>query len=613
MTTEQKSTKLKSEASSPIKSLIANSKYQWSLLFSTIKSICFKQSWQSRSGVLLLSFSSLMLPSLIFPLLPNSMEKEVFAQIAIVAQAQESQKPTVEKTVLKIGVLAKRGTEKALTQWKPLADYLSTNITEYTFQIVPLNFEEIYQAVNDNSIDFIIANSGMYVDFEADYGANRIATLKNLRLGNPYTVFGGVILVKANRKDIETLKNLKGKTFMAVNETSLGGWQMAWGVLKDESIDPKKHFKKLSFGDTHDAVVEAVLKGKVDAGTVRTDTLERMAAEGKIKLEDFKIINQQQDPSGKFPFVHSTPLYPEWPFAVTKDVPIEISEKVAGALLNMLKDSPAAIAAKSEGWTVPLNYRPVHELFIDLNIGPYEELGQITLTQLIQKLWIFIVLALLGLAAVIIYFQKRSLAQQKLNEQTLKEVAEQQRREKEQLEAAIYTLIDEVSDATEGDLTVRANLDSMELSTVADLFNAIIDNLEEIAVEAKQSTTQVGSSLKQNEEAIRLLAEQAIVEAKETRDTLISVEQMSQSIQAVAENASQAEAIADDTYNTVLNSTNDMDLTVDSILALRTTVGETAKKIKRLGESSQKISQAVSFIEEIALKTNVLPINWLIS
>ena len=193
--------------------------------------------------------------------------------------------------------------------------------------------------------------------------------------------------------------------------------------------------------------------------------------------------------------------------------------------------------------------------------------------------------------------------------QQQKAVADEQRQEKEQLEAAIYTLIDEVSNATEGDLTVRANLESMELSTVADLFNAIIDNLQEIAVEAKHSTSQVGSSLKQNEEAILLLAEQAIAEAQETRDTLMSVEQMSRSIQTVAENANQAEKIADDTYNTVLNSTNDMDLTVDSILKLRTTVGETAKKMKRLGESSQKISQAVSFIEEIALKTNVLAIN----
>ena len=186
---------------------------------------------------------------------------------------------------------------------------------------------------------------------------------------------------------------------------------------------------------------------------------------------------------------------------------------------------------------------------------------------------------------------------------------EEQRHQKEQLETAIYTLIEEVSDASDGDLTVRANLDSIELSTVADLFNAIIDNLQDIAIKARKSTSQVESSLKENEESIRLLAKQAILETKETRNTLVSVEQMSQSIQEVAENANQAEQISNDTYNTVLNSTHDMDLTVDSILNLRTTVGETAKKMKRLGESSQKISQVVSFIEEIALKTNVLAIN----
>lgn len=188
-------------------------------------------------------------------------------------------------------------------------------------------------------------------------------------------------------------------------------------------------------------------------------------------------------------------------------------------------------------------------------------------------------------------------------------LAEQQRREKEDLETAIFTMMSEVSDATEGDLTVRANLDSVELSTVADLFNAIISNLQDIAIEAKQSSSLVGSYLKQNEEVVLVLAEQALSEAAETRNTLISVEQMSESIQTVADNASQAEQIANDTYNTAIASTNNMDLTVDSILTLRNTVGETAKKMKRLGESSQKISQAVSLIEEIALKTNILAIN----
>ena len=187
--------------------------------------------------------------------------------------------------------------------------------------------------------------------------------------------------------------------------------------------------------------------------------------------------------------------------------------------------------------------------------------------------------------------------------------AKEQQQQREQLELAISQLIEEVIDATEGDLTVRAKLNSMELSTVADLFNAIIDNLQGIAIEAKQSTNQVGSSLQQNEREIRMLAQQAVTEAEETRNTLISVEQMSQSIQAVAANASQVEQIADDTYNTVLTSTSNMDSTVNSILNLRTTVGETSKKMKRLGESSQRISQAVSFIEEVALRTNILAIN----
>ena len=193
--------------------------------------------------------------------------------------------------------------------------------------------------------------------------------------------------------------------------------------------------------------------------------------------------------------------------------------------------------------------------------------------------------------------------------QDQKNAVQQQRQQKEELEEAIFTLINEVYDATEGDLTVRANLDSVELSTVADVFNAIIDNLQSIAIKAKQSTNQVGSSLKQNEAAIRLLSEQAVSAAQETRQTLASVKQMSQSIQAVAAKANQVEKIADDTYSTIENSTSNMDLTVNSILELRTAVDKTARKMKCLGESSQKIAQALSLIQEIALKTNVLAIN----
>ena len=52
-----------------------------------------------------------------------------------------------------------------------------------------------------------------------------------------------------------------------------------------------------------------------------------------------------------------------------------------------------------------------------------------------------------------------------------------------------------------------------------------------------------------------------------------------------------------------------MDRTVESIVQLRETVGETAKKVKRLGESSQQISKVISLINQIALQTNLLAIN----
>jgi methyl-accepting chemotaxis protein len=187
--------------------------------------------------------------------------------------------------------------------------------------------------------------------------------------------------------------------------------------------------------------------------------------------------------------------------------------------------------------------------------------------------------------------------------------ATQQRQQRETLEMEIFNLVEEIEGATNGDLTVRASLDSMELSTVADLFNAVIDSLRDIAIEVKQGTNQVSVSLGANEQDIRQLSAKATTEAAEIRGTLNSFEEMTDSIQSVATNASQASVIANDAYSVVQAGSDAMDKTVNSILSLRTTVGETAKKMKRLGESSQKISQVVTLIEEIALKTNLLAIN----
>ena len=188
-------------------------------------------------------------------------------------------------------------------------------------------------------------------------------------------------------------------------------------------------------------------------------------------------------------------------------------------------------------------------------------------------------------------------------------VAQEKQEEKEKLELEIYKLLEEIHDSVDGGLTVRASLTSMEMSTVADLFNAIIDSLQDMAIQVKNSSARVSNALGEDQQSMQRLAQQAIKEAQATEKTLGSVEEMSESIQAVAKNANQAATLADDTYGVTQQGAKAMDETANSIVSLKTTIAETTEKMQQLEKSSQKISQVVSLIEEMTLKTNLLAIN----
>ena len=80
-----------------------------------------------------------------------------------------------------------------MAKWSPTADYLAEALPGKTFEIVPIDFDHINQMVEKGAVDFMLANSSIYVELEIKYGINRIATLKNKRLKGTHTTFGGVI------------------------------------------------------------------------------------------------------------------------------------------------------------------------------------------------------------------------------------------------------------------------------------------------------------------------------------------------------------------------------------------------------------------------------------
>ena len=314
-----------------------------------------------------------------------------------ICSASPTQASLPESATIYIGVLAKSGKEKCFQMWTPTAQYLQEKIPGMRVHIVCLDFEEVDQAAANNTVDFTITNPSMYVNLEYKYGYSRISTLKSKQADKSNSQFGGVIFHRTDRTDIKKAEDLQGKRFMAVAKNSFGGWQVSWRYLNERGIDPDHDFKELLFSGQHESVVMAVINGDVDAGCVRTDILEQMAAENKIKLDDITVLDPQlQD--ARFPFLRTTRLYPEWPLAKAQHTSPELAKKVALAMMQMRDNSIEAFYSHSRGWTIPLDYHEVHDCLRLLRVAPYKDYGKITLRQFYQqyRTWIFIFAAVLA-------------------------------------------------------------------------------------------------------------------------------------------------------------------------------------------------------------------------
>lgn len=313
---------------------------------------------------------------------------------------------------IKIGVLAKRGYDKCIEHWGETGNYLEEKIPELDFEIVPLTFEEVHRSVANGEIDFVLVNSSMYIELELNHGTSRLATLHNKQVGDSFLRFGGVIFTHSDNDLINNIDDLVNISFAGVNEDSFGGWQLALKELIDKGINPQKEFTKLDFLGTHDDVVYSVLKHEYDVGTVRSDILERMSAEGLIDMEDVKIINEQSVPD--FPFLLSTELYAEWPFAKTDHISDEVAHKVAVALMGMKPNDEAAVKAEIVGWTIPQNYQNVHEALKTLRLTPYEDYGKITIYDIIAQYYWFIILLIISFMIILILNVRQSMLKDKL-------------------------------------------------------------------------------------------------------------------------------------------------------------------------------------------------------
>ena len=298
--------------------------------------------------------------------------------------------------VVRIGVLAYQGSETSETDWSHLTARLNGAIPARRFELRHYDLDGMREAVGRQQLDFVVTNGGQYVILENELGLSRIVTLASSTAVSPDRAIGSAVIARSSRDDLRQLTDLAGKGIAAVSPEAFGGYLVALREFNRAGVMLEDGDARVVFlGLPMQRIVDAVAKGEADAGIVRACLIESLAAKGIVSRADFKVIGAQ--PVAGFPCGVSSALYPDWPLAKARHTDLALAKAVATALLSMPP------TAEGTSWSVPADYLSVHELYRELQTGPYAYLREVTPEGLARRYWPYLLAAFLALAGFIVH------------------------------------------------------------------------------------------------------------------------------------------------------------------------------------------------------------------
>jgi twitching motility protein PilJ len=212
---------------------------------------------------------------------------------------------------------------------------------------------------------------------------------------------------------------------------------------------------------------------------------------------------------------------------------------------------------------------------------------------------------LIGVALALVLLLLLLNAKSATFERAAKEQAEQNDRNQQ----AILRLLDEMGSLADGDLTVEATVTEDITGTIADSFNYAIEELRKLVATVNETAIMVDSAAKQTENTATNMAKAADNQAREINAATESIVSMAASIEEVSGNAERSSDVARHSVEVAHKGGEAVRRTIDGMNAIRETIQDTSKRIKRLGESSQEIGNIVELINDIAEQTNILALN----
>ena len=239
--------------------------------------------------------------------------------------------------------------EKNDATYKPLADYLAKALGREVRLRTVDTWEGLAKSLANGETDLSLMGPWGYVLANHQAGAQAVSTI--LYEGKPEYF---AIWVTHPQSGINTVTDMKGKTFAFGDKGSTSGYLIPFYQFQKQGIDPEAYFSKVHY-TKHQAIETSVTRRDLDVGADYNRNRDAMIADGLIKAADSKII-WTSDPLPNDAFAVSARVF--------KDKALVAKlQKALAEIGPRLKAQPQLLPARYTGFVTKDNtfYKPIRD------------------------------------------------------------------------------------------------------------------------------------------------------------------------------------------------------------------------------------------------------------
>jgi diguanylate cyclase (GGDEF)-like protein/PAS domain S-box-containing protein len=282
-----------------------------------------------------------------------------------------------------VGIYELGPARSARLSMAPLMSALENTGAPLSLRFLFLRGPALEAAVAAGTVDLVVTNPYHYLLLRARADLPpAFASVYVRRVdGTEVHRVGGVILVSAERTELASLGDLAGKRVATLGDSDTGGYLAPLAALAEAGV-PASSLVMMDYATQPEALA-ALRSGEVDAAFLRSANYEYFRAGGLLGDASVRVLGRRDDPG--FPFLNSTPLYPQWAVAALPHVDPAVVRLAFGSLLRAQPLAVPAATGYAAGIGLPGDYSTVDAAARALRLPPYEAAEALRLDDVLRQ------------------------------------------------------------------------------------------------------------------------------------------------------------------------------------------------------------------------------------